>query len=188
MTDRDPWPNEIVELVKASQVGDKSAFGRLVRLHERQAMRLATGILGDAHDAADAVQEAFVRAYLRLDRLRLPGHFRTWLLRVVANEAIDRRRALRRQAGGLLPDRWHEMRKPGQSPEQLERGRDLHVAIKEAMLKLTDKEAKAITLFGLDGLSQREVAEMMDCSTESVRWHVYRARQKLRVLLKEFLE
>ena len=56
------------------------------------------------------------------------------------------------------------------------------------MLKLTDKEAKAITLFGLDGLTQREVAEMMDCSVESVRWHVYRARQKLRVLLKEHLE
>jgi len=188
MTDQDRWPNEIVALVKASQAGDKAAFGRLVRLHQQQAMRLATGILGDASDAADAVQEAFVRAYLQLDRLKLPSRFGSWLLRTVANEAIDKRRALRRQADGLKPFSWQEMRRPGQSPEDVEHGRDLRAAIKEAMLRLTDKEARAITLFGLDGFSQREVAEMMDCSTESVRWHVYRARQKLRVLLREFLE
>jgi RNA polymerase sigma-70 factor (ECF subfamily) len=95
---------------------------------------------------------------------------------------------LRRQARDIDPARWREMRRPGQSPDEAEHGRDLRAAIKEAMLKLTDKEAKAITLFGLDGLTQREVAEMMDCSVESVRWHVYRARQKLRVLLKEHLE
>ena len=187
MTDQDRWPSEIVELVKASQAGDKTAFGQLVRLYQQQAMRLATGILGDAHDAADVVQEAFVRAYLQLGRLKLPSRFGPWLLRVVVNEAIDRRRVLRRQAGSLKASRWHEMRRPGQSPEDVEQGRDFRAAVKEAMLKLTDKEAKAITLFGFDGLSQRQVAEMMECSTESVRWHIYRARQKLRILLKEFL-
>ena len=188
MTDQDRWPSEIVELVKASQAGDKAAFGQLVRSCQQQAIRLATGILGDANDAADVVQEAFVRAYLQLDRLKLPSRFGPWLLRVVVNEAIDRRRALRRRAASLKSSCWHEMRKPGQSPDEAEHGRDLRRAVREAMLKLTDKEAKAITLFGLDGLSQRQVAEMMECSTESVRWHVYRARQKLRVLLKEFLE
>ncbi|MBN1359817.1 MAG: sigma-70 family RNA polymerase sigma factor [Sedimentisphaerales bacterium] len=188
MTDQDQRPSDIVELVKASKAGDKTAFGRLVRLHQRQAMRLATGVLGDAHDAAEVVQEAFVRAYLRLDRLRLPGRFGSWLLRVVAHEAIDRRRALRRRADGLKPSRWHEMKRPGQGPEEAAQDRDLRAAVKEAMSRLTDKEAKAITLFGLDGLSQREVAQMMGCSTEAVRWHVYRARQKLRVLLKEYLE
>lgn len=188
MTDHLQRLSEVVELVKASQAGDKAAFGQLVRLHQQQAMRLALGILGDAHDAAEAVQEAFVRAYLRLDRLRLPGRFRSWLLKVVANEALDRRRALRRRAGCLGPAHWHELRRPGQGPEEVEQGRDLRNAIKQAMLKLTEKEAQAITLFGLDGLSQREVAQTMGCTDESVRWHVYRARQKLRVLLKEYLE
>ncbi len=188
MTDQEQKPSDVVELVKASQAGDKAAFGRLVRLHQQRAMRLATGILGDADDAAEAVQEAFVRAYLRLDRLHVPGHFGAWLLKVVANEAIDRQRALRRRARFLRPSRWHEIRKPGRSPDQVEHARDLHGAVKQAMLKLTENEARAITLFGFDGLSQREAAEMMSCSTESIRWYVYRARQKLRVLLKEYLE
>jgi RNA polymerase sigma-70 factor (ECF subfamily) len=163
------------------------AFGRLVRLHQQRAMRLATGILGDADDAAEVVQEAFVKVYLRLDRLRVPGRFGPWLLKAVANEAIDRRRALRRRTR-LKPAHWREMRKPGQSPDEIEAGRDLRAAIRSAMLKLTANEAQAITLFGLEGRSQREVAEMMRCSNESVRWYVYRARRKLRVLLKEYLE
>jgi RNA polymerase sigma factor (sigma-70 family) len=55
------------------------------------------------------------------------------------------------------------------------------------MSKLSKREAKAIGLFGLQDLSQREVAEIMGCSVGAVRWHVYRARQKLKVLLKEYL-
>jgi RNA polymerase sigma-70 factor (ECF subfamily) len=188
MTDHDQSQSEVVELVKASQTGDKVAFGRLVHLHQERAMRLATGILGDANDAAEVVQEAFVRAYLRLDRLRLPGRFGAWLLKVVTNEAIDRQRAQRRRANFLKLSRWHEIRKPGQCPEEAEHAHDLRVAVKRAMLRLTEKEVKAITLFGLDGLSHQEAARIMGCSAEAVRWHVYRARQKLRVLLKEYLE
>ena len=56
------------------------------------------------------------------------------------------------------------------------------------MLKLSEKEAKAMSLFGLNDLSHKEVAEIMGCSVEAVRWHVFRARQKLKVLLKEYLE
>ncbi len=188
MTDHGQKQSNVVEWVKASQAGDKAAFGRLVRFYQQRAMRLATGILGDAHDAAEVVQEAFVNAYLRLDCLRLPGRFGPWLLKAVANEAIDRRRTLRRRADFLKLAPGHEFRRPGQHPEDIEQARDLRAAVKRAMLKLTEKEARAMMLFGLDGLSQREVAEMMNCSNESVRWYVYRARQKLRVLLKEHLE
>jgi len=56
------------------------------------------------------------------------------------------------------------------------------------MLRLSRKQAKAITLFGLEDLSQEQVSEMMGCSVEAVRWHVFRARQKLKVWLKEYLE
>jgi RNA polymerase sigma factor (sigma-70 family) len=56
------------------------------------------------------------------------------------------------------------------------------------MLRLSKKEAKAITLFGLEDLSQKQVAEIMGCSVQAVRWHVFRARQKLKVLLRKYLE
>jgi RNA polymerase sigma-70 factor (ECF subfamily) len=188
MTDHGQRQSDVVELVKASQAGDKVAFGRLVSLYQKRAMRLATGILGDANDAAEVVQEAFVKAYQHLGRLRLPGRFEPWLLKVVTNEAIDRQRALRRRADLVKPARWHEARRPGQRPEEAEHAQALQTAVKQAMLRLTAKEAKAITLFGLDGLSHLEAARIMGCSAEAVRWHVYRARQKLRVLLKEYLE
>jgi RNA polymerase sigma-70 factor (ECF subfamily) len=56
------------------------------------------------------------------------------------------------------------------------------------MLKLSKKEAKAISLFGLENLSHKEIAQIMGCSIEAVRWHVFRARQKLKILLREYLE
>jgi RNA polymerase sigma factor (sigma-70 family) len=74
------------------------------------------------------------------------------------------------------------------SPEQKEVGKELKEAIRIAMLKLSKKQAQAIALFGIEDLPQDEVAEIMGCSAEAVRWHVFKARQKLRVLLKDFLE
>ena len=67
-------------------------------------------------------------------------------------------------------------------------GEELKEEIQRAMLKLSKKEAKAIALFGIEDLPREKVAEIMGCSTEAVRWHVFKARQKLKVLLKEYLE
>ena len=72
-------------------------------------------------------------------------------------------------------------------PSEKSIGEELERAIARAMTKLSKKEAKSIALFGFEGLSHREVAEIIGCSVESVRWYVFRARQKLRVLLKETL-
>jgi RNA polymerase sigma factor (sigma-70 family) len=74
------------------------------------------------------------------------------------------------------------------TPEQKEVGKELKEAIQRAMLKLSKKQAQAIALFGIEDLPRDEVAEIMGCSAEAVRWHVFKARQKLRVLLKEYLE
>ena len=56
------------------------------------------------------------------------------------------------------------------------------------MLKLTKKQAQAIALFGIENLPQEKVAEIMGCSAEAVRWHIFKARQKLKVLLKDYLK
>ena len=180
--------DEIVRLVRASQAGDKVAFDRLVLLHQSQAMRVALGVLGNVHDAAEVVQEAFVRAYLRIGTLALPGRFRFWMLRIVANEAVSRQRAARRQATMTRLFLAAGFQRRSRGPDEREEARDLQAAVERAMVHLTEKEAKAIALFGLEGLSHGEAAQVMGCSSEAVRWHVYRARQKLRVLLKEYLE
>jgi RNA polymerase sigma-70 factor (ECF subfamily) len=179
--------DETVRLVRASQAGDKMAFGRLVLLHQRQAVGLALGILGNRDDAAEVAQEAFLKAHLGLAGLSQPERFRFWLLKIVANEAIDRRRAARcRRIITSLFVAARVQRRPSE-PQENENGDELQEAINRAMRLLTDKEARAIALFGLDDLPQSDIARIMGCSAGAVRWHVHRARKKLRVLLKEYL-
>jgi RNA polymerase sigma-70 factor (ECF subfamily) len=149
-------------------------------------MKVAIRILGDAHEAAEAVQDAFVKAYVNVDKLREPERFEVWLLRIVANAAISQRRAAGRRAQRIKVADRGEDEKSGPLVDEVVAG-ELKEAVKRAMRRLSKKEAKAISLFGLGNLSQREVAEIMGCSVAAVRWHVFKARQKLKVLLKEYL-
>ena len=173
-------------LVEASQAGNRDAFDELVRLYQRRAVQVAVRMLGSANEAAEAVQVAFVKAYLSIGKLKEPKRFEVWLLRIVTNAAISQRRAAKRRAEKIRIAERHEDRK-AVSPVEEGIAEELKEAIAAAMLKLSKKEAKAISLFGLEDLSQEQVAEIMDCSVEAVRWYVFRARQKLKVLLKEYL-
>lgn len=178
--------SDIERLVEASQAGDRGAFDELVRLYQRRAMRVAVRMLGDANEAAEAVQNAFVKAYLGIDKLREPKRFEVWLLRIVTNAAISQRRAARHRAERIKVADCYEDKK-GVSLVDKAVGEELKETIKAAMQRLSKKEAKAISLFGLKDLSQREAAEIMGCSVAAVGWHVFKGRQKLKVFLKEYL-
>jgi RNA polymerase sigma-70 factor (ECF subfamily) len=173
-------------LVKASQTGDRKAFDKLVLMYQRRVMRLAVGIVGNANEAAEVVQAGFVKAYLGIGKLRQPKQFEVWLLRIVANTAISRARAAKHRKEKIKVADCLENKK-ALSPVERVSTRELKEAIRQAMLKLSKKEAKAIALFGLKDLSHREVSEIMGCSVEAARWHVFRARQKLKDLLKDHL-
>jgi len=178
--------SDIGRLVEASQAGGRGAFDELVRLYQRRAMRAAVRMLGDANDAAEAVQNAFVKAYLGIDKLKDPKRFEVWLLRIVTNTAISQRRAGRRRAERIKVANCYEDKKAVSLADKAV-GEELKEAIRAAMQRLSKKEAKAISLFGLKDLSQREAAEIMGCSAAAVGWHVFKGRQKLKVLLKEYL-
>lgn len=180
-------PEGWVELVKASQAGDRGAFDELVRLYQRRAMQVATRVLGDANDAAEAVQTGFVKAYLNIGKLREPKRFEVWLLRIVTNAAISQARAAKRRTEKIrIAGRCDDKETP--SPAEKQDAKELKETIQRAMLQLSKKEAKAMSLFGLNDLSHSQVAEIMGCSVGAVRWHVFRARQKLKVLLEEYLQ
>jgi len=178
---------DMERLVKASQAGHREAFDELVRLYQQRAMQVAVRILGEANEAAEAVQTGFVRAYLSIGKLKEPKRFEFWLLRIVANAAISQVRAAKRRAEKVrIADHYKDKKTP--SPVERQRAEELKEAITRAMLKLSKREAKAISLSGLEDLSQGEVAEIMGCSVGAVKWHVFNARKKLKVLLKEYLE
>lgn len=178
--------SDIERLVEASQAGDRGAFDELVRLYQRRAMQVAVRMLGDVNEAAEAVQRGFVAAYLKINKLREPERFEIWLLRIVTNAAISQRRAARRRADRIKIANCYEGKKTA-SPVEKGIAEELKEAIAEAMLKLSKKEAKAMALFGLEDLSQRQVARVMGCSVGAVGWYVFRARKKLKVLLKDYL-
>jgi len=184
--DRNAVTDNTEYLVKMAQAGRRSAFDQLVRLYQGPAMRVAVGILGSTDEALGAVQEAFVTAYLRLGKLRETKKFRIWFLRIVANEAVDKLRNLDKikRKRATLDDRCGT----GLDPSEIQQFEELRAAVQAAMLQLSKKQAKAISLFALNDLSHREVAEIMGCSVAAARWYVFKARQKLRHLLREYLE
>jgi RNA polymerase sigma-70 factor (ECF subfamily) len=179
--------SDIERLVKASQAGDRGSFDELIRLYQRRAMQIAVRMLGNASEAAEAVQSGFVKAYLSIKKLREPKRFEAWFFRIVANTAISQRKAAKRRVEKIKVSGDCGGKKAF-SPEENQAGEELKEAIQRAMLKLSKKEAKAISLFGIEDLPREKVAEIMGCSAEAVRWYVFRARQKLKVLLKEYLE
>lgn len=179
---------EVLRLVRASRAGDRAAFDRLVLSHQRQAVGLALGILGNRDDAAEVVQEAFLKAHLGLGSLSQPERFRFWLLKIVANTALSRRRSARRHQILTRLFVASTVEKRATEPAEREREAELRGAIERALQRLSAKEAEAIALFGLDNLSHEEVGRIMGCSIGAVRWHVHRARKKLRVLLKDYLQ
>jgi len=175
------------ELVRLSRAGRRDAFDELVRLYQRQAMEVAIRILGDANEAAEAVQNSFVKAFLNITKLKKPEKFETWLLRIMVNESVSRIRKTKLKEKTVKSGEYFDESK-SLSDEQNESAAEMKEAIQKAMQKLSNKEAEAISLFGFQDLPHKEVAEIMDCTVESARWYVYSARKKLKVLLKEYLE
>ena len=85
-------------LIEAAQAGDQASFEELVMTYQEIAVRTAYVIVGDRDEASDAAQDGFVKAFYALSRFRPGAPFRPWLLRIVANEAINRRRAGQRRS------------------------------------------------------------------------------------------
>ena len=189
------------QLVAAVLDGDGSAFDPLVRRHQRKAVAVAYRVLGDVHEAADIAQDAFLRAYRRLDTLQDPQRFGSWLMRIVSNLALNRRRvakpwrmgdqngeddlitatAVRRGLSGQLPS-------DSLAPDQHSQQRELQQAIERAIAELPEKQRLALVLFSIEGRPQKEVAQELDCSLELVKWNVFQARKKLRAALAEYFQ
>lgn len=177
---------EIRQLVEASRAGDRAAFDELVWIYQRRAMLTAIRILSDADEAAEAVQAGFVNAYLNISRLKEPEQFEIWLMRIISNAAIAQARKTKRRREKIKNAELDKHRKTS-SPSDREGAEELKDAIQKAMFKLSKQEAKAISLFGLEDLSHKQVAGMMGCTVATAKWYVFRARQKLKVLLKDYL-
>lgn len=197
----EPQPADLADaaLVVSAAAGRPASFDQLIERHQKKAVSIAYRLLGDLNDALEVCQEAFLRAYRNLATLEDPARFRPWLLRIVTNLALNFRRD--RAVGGPKRSLDEFVREPGQtiadgladndaSDERPGAGlaaEELRGALAAALDELPDKQRAALVLFSLEQLPQKEVAEMMGCSVEAVKWHVFQARRKLRARLADFL-
>ena len=174
-------PLEEAELVERARKGDVGAYEELVRMYQRLAGRVAYVVSGSAADAEDAVQEAFVKAYQALGRFRTGAAFRPWLMRIVANEAINRRRSARRHA--VLVARSAEGRPVEDavpSPEGAALAREQERELLAAMNRLRPEDRLVVAYRYWFDLSESEMAEAMGCRPGTVKSRLSRALDRLR--------
>ena len=159
-------------LVRAAKGGDEAAFTSLLRPLLEPAYRLAAGMLQDRQLAEDAVQEAAVKAWRKLDQLREGTEMRPWFLGIVANECRTTRRG--RWWGVLKMD--PESRSVNAPDEAAVRGVDLRTALK----RLRPEQRLVVVLYFYLDLPMEEVGTVLGLSAGGAKTRVYRAAKKLR--------
>jgi len=195
--DRGPSQEEIA-LVTRAQGGDGDAFSKLVRLYQRRAVAVAYRLLGSSDDAQDVSQDAFVRAYRNLGQLEDPARFGGWLMRTVCNLSLNYRRSRTLRLATSLDesvttsDGWRDPATGGRvavtsGSEVGSSSVELQGAIGAAIEQLPDKQRLALILFSVEGMAQKQVAEVLGCSVELVKWNVFQARKTLKELLAGYL-
>jgi RNA polymerase sigma-70 factor (ECF subfamily) len=176
------------QLLARLAAGDREALEELFQRYRVVAFRVAHRFLGHEADALDAVQDGFVKALTHLPSFQGRSSFKTWLLRVVSNAALDLgRQRGRRETLSLNVHGRDEQEKlqPLAGPDPalgLERA-DLRQLLNRALATLPDAQRQTFVLHADAELSYREVAEVLGISIGTVMSRLYYARQKLRAFL-----
>lgn len=177
------------ELVRRCQAGDVSSFEPLVEKYRQRVWRLAYQVLRDPEEARDCAQEAFVRAFQSLPGFRGRSAFYTWLFRITVNVATDRHRSRGARARALgserVPeDEWERTaRDPEARPDEEVARAEQRERIRKALDSLPLKARTIIMLSDIEGLSYREISQVLNCPIGTVMSRLHNARKRLRNLL-----
>lgn len=167
-------------LARRAQQGDLDAYEELLRLHQDIAHRAAYLVSGNAADAEDAVQEAFVKAWYALDSFDLNRPFRPWLLRIVTNEAHTRRRSAVRQTRLALRAMEHAPRETAPSPESGILRAEQEGDVIAALNKLPELDRLVIAYRYFLDMTPAEMAETLGKPAGTIRSRLHRALNRLR--------
>jgi RNA polymerase sigma-70 factor (ECF subfamily) len=155
-------------------------FESVLRCHYEQVYALAYRLCGDRADAEDVAQEVFVKAARGWLRFRGEAQPWSWLYRITVHVAADGHKA-RRRARNAVRTRQHTRRENASvAPAD---GYGFDDRVQAALSSLPFRQRVAIVLTACEGMSHREVAELLGCAEVTVSWHVHRSRKKLRQLL-----
>jgi RNA polymerase sigma-70 factor (ECF subfamily) len=171
----------------------RERYAELVTRHQRRAVRIAFHYLRDAADADEAVQDAFVKAYMHIGTFREELPFEVWFTRILINGCLDRLKSRRRREKWLAPvttDAMGVERSPadflparGPSPEDQVLSEERRRQLSAALSKLPERQRMVFVLSHFEGRSSREVSAMTGLNESTVRVHLFRAIRRLRALL-----
>jgi len=181
--------NDDAQLIDETLAGHSVAFGRLVQKYQDRLFNTVAHVAGNAEDARDIVQDAFVQAFLKLDTFRHSSAFYTWLYRIAFNVAATHRRRRRptlsveqtREASGQEPMDHRDG--PTELLERQERRRQ----VRQAIDQLSEEHRDVLVLREIDGCCYETIADILDLPIGTVRSRLHRARLQLREQLREVL-
>ncbi len=183
--------------------GDAEAFEGLFNKYRKRLFGVVWRILRDEDSALDIVQDAFVKAYECMDKLRGEGSFYPWIKRIAVNQAIDRLRHIRRgvevgfdealYGDGAGADQRKTMVRPSDralqnDPERRAQLSEFSSALEEALGQLSETHRTVFLLHAVEDMSYREIADVMGCQMGTVMSRLFYARKKLQELLGSHLE
>ncbi len=169
------------DLIEAWKRGDETAAAELVRRHAPAVARYLAAA-GAADDVDDLVQEAFFRAFKKIDSFRGGAQFRTWVMAIGSNALKDQRRRLKRRE--VVPLEGRDVPDGQGDPHSEMVGRDLESRLEEAVADLPELQREVFLLRAQQGFSYDEIADALDTTPGSARVHYHHAVKKLKEILQ----
>ena len=185
-----------LSLVRRVQRGERGAYDLLVLKYQHKVVKLVMRYLGDAADAEDVAQEAFIKAYRALPQFRGDSAFYTWLYRIAINTAKNALAARNRnpvtydldvQGNDEAAEMIGKLKDP-ETPEGLALTEEIRNIVNAAIGELPEDLRTAIVLRELEGMSYEEIASAMDCPVGTVRSRIFRAREAIDHKLREVFD
>lgn len=181
---------ETTRLARLAQNGDPAAFGALIDLHHRAALRVARSAVGQLGEADEAVQDACLTAWRRIDTLDDPAAFRAWLLRITWRKALDRRRSVMGWLQRLRRDPADAERvielmvSPEPGPDRVLLGDERARAIAKLIRALPPRLRDPFLLAASGEQRYEDIAALLGVPVGTVKWRVSEARRMLREKLE----
>jgi RNA polymerase sigma-70 factor (ECF subfamily) len=184
-------------LIRAAQAGDREAFEQLVRAYDHSVLRLAMNMLRSPEDARDVYQETFLRVYRNLPNFRFDCSFHTWIYRIATNICLDllRKRKVRKEESPVLAtpdgtvDRFESVADQSAEldPQRRLLSGQIRTRVKDALAQLSPRERTVFEMRHYEGLRLRNIGEVLGTTEEAAKNCLFRATQKMRVALEDFV-
>jgi RNA polymerase sigma-70 factor, ECF subfamily len=188
-------PDDDFRLVALAQGGDMRSYDALVTRHRGRIYAMIRNMIHQDADAWDLSQEVFIKAWNALPRFEAKAKFSTWLYRITHNVVYDWTRKRKIESAGELNDEIFERDRidpaavtapaMGEAPDDLMAHGELRQKIEAALCKLSPEHREVVVLKDVQGLSYKEIADVMESTLGTVMSRLFYARQKLQALLKD---